>query len=102
MTNSENTNPVTGQKIYATLRRGRYYDYNGKVWDRESGKDTQEVTEEEALWLKENGVDRKTVDEMEELIQKFDFSDTSPDDADDDGGNQSDKSVAVRVRRRAA
>ena len=72
------------QPIYAELIRGRYYDYNGKVWevpeDALEGDrgPTLQITVEEFDWMLDHANDRKTVDDQLELIPKFRYSNTAP------------------------
>src|SRR5690348_7119320 len=85
---------------YAALVRGRYYDYDGLVWDRENGAEVHPVTEAQEQYLRETAYDRKTVDGEEQRLPKFEFTDTPPEHAESYLGSTDDEHDTKPVRRR--
>ena len=70
---------TTATKIIARLVIGRYYDYKGKVWDRDAAQakgqryPEHEVTAAERDYLEEHAVLLDTVKGREIVTPRFEF-----------------------------
>jgi len=65
---------------YATLIRGRYYDFEGLIWNRDEDALTHQVSAEQEAYLTKNAYDPITVDGEEHRRPKFEFHDDEPEE----------------------